>query len=557
MFSSASGGELITFYSFKGGTGRTMALANVAYLLAQRRSPGGVLMVDWDLEAPGLHRYFPARTPEYGLIDLVEELRGRIPAAEFAVHEETALNLVRSIDLARYVTPTGVDGLSMISAGRFDHRYAARVNVFDWEALHESCPYLIRALGGLLANQFRYVLVDSRTGFTDTAGICTSILPDKLVVVFTPNRQSLFGATDIVKQAAQYRRNSDDLRPLLVYPMPARVESSEPELRDAWRLGRGEIPGYQPLFEGLFAEIYALDQCDLSDYFAEIQIQHVPRFAYGEEIAARVEAGDRLSLARSYGAFAQRLIESSPPGLNRVVDTPEPDPTSAWFGRHRVSASRNAPTGYMEATLRAAGAVLAFDPRRLLSAAGRAEVSGVGWPIGAVVSPVSEGRPRPSESGIEAEIVDSRSWDTWALRSDGSFYFARALEEDGERVVADERIERILELLLYAERLYTFLGFPPWVTIHIDVRLGGLKGRTLWRKLPFEPDGLAPLSASVVDGDIVSNVAVELSAVSSRLKPLTMELCRPLFLRFRVFEWTEPEYEHLLRDCLARWGLGG
>ena len=46
-----------TFYSYKGGTGRTMALANVAVLLARRRE-GDVLVVDWDLEAPGLHRFF-------------------------------------------------------------------------------------------------------------------------------------------------------------------------------------------------------------------------------------------------------------------------------------------------------------------------------------------------------------------------------------------------------------------------------------------------------------------------------------------------------------------
>jgi len=50
--------EVITFYSYKGGTGRTMALANIACLFAsQREQPRRVLTVDWDLEAPGLHYY--------------------------------------------------------------------------------------------------------------------------------------------------------------------------------------------------------------------------------------------------------------------------------------------------------------------------------------------------------------------------------------------------------------------------------------------------------------------------------------------------------------------
>src|SRR6202008_3846708 len=49
-------GRIITFYSYKGGTGRSMALANVAFILASNGKR--VLMLDWDLEAPGLHRYF-------------------------------------------------------------------------------------------------------------------------------------------------------------------------------------------------------------------------------------------------------------------------------------------------------------------------------------------------------------------------------------------------------------------------------------------------------------------------------------------------------------------
>ena len=48
--------KTITFYSYKGGVGRTMALANIAVLLSKRGKK--VLVVDWDLEAPGLHEYF-------------------------------------------------------------------------------------------------------------------------------------------------------------------------------------------------------------------------------------------------------------------------------------------------------------------------------------------------------------------------------------------------------------------------------------------------------------------------------------------------------------------
>jgi MinD-like ATPase involved in chromosome partitioning or flagellar assembly len=54
-------GHIYTFYSFKGGVGRSMALANTAVLLA--RGGSRVLIVDWDLEAPGLHKYFEKFSP--------------------------------------------------------------------------------------------------------------------------------------------------------------------------------------------------------------------------------------------------------------------------------------------------------------------------------------------------------------------------------------------------------------------------------------------------------------------------------------------------------------
>src|ERR1041384_149121 len=48
--------RVVTFYSFKGGVGRTFALGDVAVYLA--RWGYRVLCVDLDLEAPGLARYF-------------------------------------------------------------------------------------------------------------------------------------------------------------------------------------------------------------------------------------------------------------------------------------------------------------------------------------------------------------------------------------------------------------------------------------------------------------------------------------------------------------------
>ena len=163
------------------------------------------------------------------------------------------------------------------------------------------------------------MLIDSRTGVTDISGICTSLLPEKLVVVFTPNRQSLTGVQDLVKRATSYRRASDDLRPLLVYPLPSRIEASLEDLRTHWRFGNRDlnIVGYQPMFESALAEAYGLAKCDLTPYFEEVQIQQTPDYAYGEEIAVS-RIGDRFSLGNSYRVFADRLVSGAPPWTQPV-----------------------------------------------------------------------------------------------------------------------------------------------------------------------------------------------------------------------------------------------
>jgi Mrp family chromosome partitioning ATPase len=73
-------GAIITFYSYKGGVGRSFALANVAVTLAKWGFK--VLCVDWDLEAPGLGFYFQTWTPEptQGLVQYVTDFcRGSRP----------------------------------------------------------------------------------------------------------------------------------------------------------------------------------------------------------------------------------------------------------------------------------------------------------------------------------------------------------------------------------------------------------------------------------------------------------------------------------------------
>ncbi len=305
-----------------------MALANAACLLARRTGVKRILAIDWDLDAPGLPYFFSGVSATYaseshevrrlGVVDLFRDLSRRIKQEpRQPVSEERAAKLLEETDLAEFVVPTEFQNVDLLAAGRIDHREPGTADV-DWRGLFDAAPTLIRLFAERLAQRYDYVLVDSRTGLNDVSGICTTLMPDQLVFVFTPNRQNIDGGLEVLRKAARYRTESDDLRPLVIFPLQSRLELSEPELLSAWRFGSGypdKNIGYQARFESLFSEIYDLPQCDLKSYFDEVQIQHVPRYSYGEVLAAVAERGQgtRLSLSRSYAAFVDVLATQDGP----------------------------------------------------------------------------------------------------------------------------------------------------------------------------------------------------------------------------------------------------
>src|SRR5262245_12478339 len=124
MNRESSLGQIITFYSYKGGTGRSMALANVACLLAQQQKADGVLMIDWDLEAPGLHRYFQNNVSEsdifksqLGLIDLFYAVWDLCQEAKYD-DDDIPEDIFESINAEKYFIKTTIRSLDMMSAGK-------------------------------------------------------------------------------------------------------------------------------------------------------------------------------------------------------------------------------------------------------------------------------------------------------------------------------------------------------------------------------------------------------------------------------------------------------
>jgi MinD-like ATPase involved in chromosome partitioning or flagellar assembly len=188
----------ITFYSFKGGVGRTMALANVAAQLA--RMGRKVLLVDFDLEAPGLETFERLRPPQphAGVVEYVTEYR-RAHCAP---------------DVREYIYSAGSVGkkggqLWVMPAGRRDATYQSALAKIDWIRLYrdEDGFLLLEDTKAQWEQEFKpdYVLIDSRTGHTDVKGICTRQLPDVVVVLFFPNEQNLVGLRAVCQEIRSER----------------------------------------------------------------------------------------------------------------------------------------------------------------------------------------------------------------------------------------------------------------------------------------------------------------------------------------------------------------
>jgi AAA domain len=260
---TTKGGRIVSFYSFKGGVGRTMALANVAFLAALNGMR--VLVMDWDLEAPGLHHYFrgllePDEMADLrsapGILDLAWAWRTGIDRAtdpaeidrqfERFRNGEPFVLVRRSVWNDEFeegcldIIPAGGDMIETPDLVEYERALAA----MSWNELLDRYAGggLIEALRQWAAQNYDLILVDSRTGLADVAGICTMQIPDSVVLSFVLNRQNIEG---VARVASAIRRNRGDELKIWAVPMRVSREGTDEEadasaraLRELTRPGR-------------------------------------------------------------------------------------------------------------------------------------------------------------------------------------------------------------------------------------------------------------------------------------------------------------------------------
>jgi cellulose biosynthesis protein BcsQ len=269
-----------------------MAVANVAWILASNGKR--VLAIDWDFEAPGLHRYLhpflkdKELTSSRGLIDFFVEFSAAARVVRTSKNTdpnwyESYANLLPyayslSWDFPRDTETEKPGTLDFVPAGQQGPSYAVNVTSFDWRAFYEELGggVFLEAMKQKLRAEYDYILIDSRTGITDTAGICTVQMPDDIVLCFTLNQQSMKGAAAVAESATAQRLRGTGEPSVRVWPVPTRVELNEKDRLDAaLDLARSTFQRY----------IGHLTRAERLSYWGSVQVLYQPYFAYEEVLA--------------------------------------------------------------------------------------------------------------------------------------------------------------------------------------------------------------------------------------------------------------------------------
>jgi len=201
--------KTITFYSYKGGTGRSLALANAARYLA--RLEFRVVAVDFDLEAPGLHYKFSLGpdgeplTVNAGVIDYLYN---------FVVKGELPKSLK---DFVLDVSVPGIDKplIQLLPAGRVPSAdYFSKLGRINWHELFYSDNargvQLVLELKTQIMEELNpdFLLIDSRTGITEMGGAATTLLADNIICLVLPSPENLEGARAVLRSLKRSRRET-------------------------------------------------------------------------------------------------------------------------------------------------------------------------------------------------------------------------------------------------------------------------------------------------------------------------------------------------------------
>jgi len=232
--------KTISFYSYKGGVGRSLALAYTAKYLADNNIK--VCVLDIDLEAPGIGIKFEELSKKQeenqikepvdiysklGVVDYINSIeKGKIPSD---INEE-------------YFSTVYNGNIKIMGAGKgiYTNEYWGNLEKVNNLLSKEQLDVL--DIFEILKRQIEkeinpdYLFIDSRAGVTKMSIVCTSVLPDKVVLCLANNTENFKGSAMMyhqIKNSTYYKINnteSDIICAITRFPKDDDISSAEKPL---------------------------------------------------------------------------------------------------------------------------------------------------------------------------------------------------------------------------------------------------------------------------------------------------------------------------------------
>ena len=179
--------QIISFYSYKGGVGRTIALIETAYNLAKQGKR--VLLIDLDIEAPSLHKIFADQVNDelkgasYGMIEYLyrKVVQGRADAAVDNIYCSLELENVPG---EMFLIPAlkRMDKEYIYQIGRLQARKIQEQDLFT-----EIFAYMRRMF------DIDVIMIDTRAGFNQWGSLSLLALSNQVIFVAYPNEENIEG----------------------------------------------------------------------------------------------------------------------------------------------------------------------------------------------------------------------------------------------------------------------------------------------------------------------------------------------------------------------------
>jgi hypothetical protein len=296
---------ILVFYSFKGGVGRTTALASFA--IHRARMGERVVVIDGDLDAPGIGSLLAAdeqgTTARWGVVDyLLEQPLGELRLDDY-------------YHACRRDAVAGAGEILVFPAGRLDEQYLGKLARVDLEPRSGSVqthPFVALLEHIRKELQPSWILLDARTGLDDPSGMFLSGLAHLHVLLGTASGQTWNGLRLVLQRLGADRLKQGEIQAdcVLAQAMVPRNPEVSQLARESFEEQALEV--FSDVYyaedaggEGVHDRRWTMSDLDGQDApHRPSVIQYDDRLAFFRDIEA---VADALRESRDYAALNERI----------------------------------------------------------------------------------------------------------------------------------------------------------------------------------------------------------------------------------------------------------